>query len=69
MAPKSNARSRSPKTKTSASSKKQMPGAFKFDSKLALALVKQWSWGHKSATQVQKDAALAYADEADLLKS
>ena len=38
-----------------------------FDSKLALVLVRDWSWGHKSAVQLRNEAHAAYQDQVDLL--
>ena len=52
-------RSRSPRLKDTLNSK--------FDSALGLYLVKQWAWGQKSACHVQKEAALALADQNSLL--
>ena len=39
-----------------------------FDSVQALYLVREWIWGKKLATQVQREAALALADQIALLK-
>ena len=41
---------------------------FSLDSTQALSLVKAWAWGKKSATQLQKDASDAHADQVDLIR-
>ena len=40
-----------------------------FDSQLGLHLLKEWTWGHKSAIEVQRLAALALADQRDALNN
>ena len=42
-------------------------GQIEFDSKLASYFVEQWSWGHLSACDVQRQASLALADQRDML--
>ena len=39
-----------------------------FDSELALLLVREWSWGFKSAVQLRKEANAAYNDQVNLLR-
>ena len=43
-------------------------GGHRFDSELALDLVKQWSWGDPSACQAQHTAAKSFADQINLLR-
>ena len=55
-------RSRSPRLHAAA------PNEDRFDSVFGRYLVKQWSWGLKSAIEVQKEASLALTDQQSLLR-
>lgn len=64
------ARSRSPRcggAQSSGNKLRDPDGCHVFDSELALLLLKQWSWGHKSAHQVQLESQAAYQDQVNLL--
>ena len=63
-------RSRSPRLRSgavSASSGIRGVQPHVFDSALALELTRDWSWGHKTACQLPRDAAASHKDQLDLL--
>eukprot|EP00969_Alexandrium_andersonii_P156712 6928131-Alexandrium_andersonii.AAC.1 len=61
--PSTSARGSSSSTGPSSSSTGPSSGHIDFDSLLAKELVRCWCWGHKSASQVQREAKLAYDDQ------
>ncbi len=57
-----------PKPTAKLKAKPKAKPAHTFDSQQALKMVKQWGWGHKSATQVREDAADAHTDQLEVIQ-